>query len=75
MKDEEVQRVAEWWRARGKPNYLESIVESRSEEADGKNDGGTGDLDPLFDGRVVEYITETGSVSISNIQRRFLAWF
>ncbi|AGQ37719.1 TPA: DNA translocase FtsK 4TM domain-containing protein [Mannheimia haemolytica] len=74
MKDEEVQRVADNWRARRKPNYLESIVESRSEEADGKNDGGTGDLDPLFD-EVVEYITETGSVSISNIQRRFSLGF
>ncbi|HGO5814216.1 TPA: DNA translocase FtsK [Mannheimia haemolytica] len=74
MKDEEVQRVADNWRARGKPNYLESIVESRSEESDGKNEGGAGDLDPLFD-EVVEYITETGSVSISNIQRRFSLGF
>lgn len=74
MKDEEVQRVADNWRARGKPNYLESIVESRSEESDGKNESGAGDLDLLFD-EVVEYITETGSVSISNIQRRFSLGF
>lgn len=74
MSDEEVQRVADNWRARGKPNYLESIVESRTEGGDTKNDGETNDLDPLFD-EVVAYIIETGSVSISNIQRKFSLGF
>lgn len=74
MKDEEVQRVADNWRARGKPNYLDSIVESKSDESDAKNDSTGGDLDPLFD-EVVEYVVETGSVSISNIQRRFSLGF
>lgn len=74
MKDEEVQRVADNWRARGKPNYLDSIVESKVEESEGKNEGSSGDLDPLFD-EVVEYTIETGSVSISNIQRRFSLGF
>ncbi|TLU76163.1 DNA translocase FtsK [Mannheimia varigena] len=74
MKDEEVQRVADNWRARGKPNYLESIVESKSDDNDAKNDNAGGDLDPLFD-EVVEYVVETGSVSISNIQRRFSLGF
>ncbi|MFA9487631.1 MULTISPECIES: DNA translocase FtsK [unclassified Mannheimia] len=74
MKDEEVQRVADNWRARGKPNYLDSIVESKSEDNNGKNENAGGDLDPLFD-EVVEYVVETGSVSISNIQRRFSLGF
>ncbi|WHP46521.1 DNA translocase FtsK 4TM domain-containing protein [Mannheimia bovis] len=74
MKDEEVQRVADNWRARGKPNYLDSIVESKSDDNDAKNDNAGGDLDPLFD-EVVEYTIETGSVSISNIQRRFSLGF
>lgn len=74
MKDDEVQRVAANWRARGKPNYLDSIVESKSEDNDAKNDNAGGELDPLFD-EVVEYIIETGSVSISNIQRRFSLGF
>ncbi|MEG9532657.1 DNA translocase FtsK [Mannheimia indoligenes] len=74
MKDEEVQRVADNWRARGKPNYLDSIVESKSDDNDTKNDNAGGDLDPLFD-EVVEYTIETGSVSISNIQRRFSLGF
>lgn len=74
MKDEEVQRVADNWRARGKPNYLESIVESRGDDADAKGDSAGGELDPLFD-EVVEYTIEAGSVSISNIQRRFSLGF
>lgn len=74
MKDDEVQRIADNWRARGKPNYLDSIVESKSDDNDTKNDNSGGDLDPLFD-EVVEYIIETGSVSISNIQRRFAVGF
>lgn len=74
MSDEEIQRVADNWRATGKPNYLESIVESRGDDADAKGDSAGGELDPLFD-EVVEYTIETGSVSISNIQRRFSLGF
>lgn len=74
MKDEEVQRVADNWRARGKPNYLDNIVESRSDDADSKAEGTNGDLDPLFD-EVVAYVIESGSVSISHLQRRFSLGF
>lgn len=74
MSDEEVQRIADNWRARGKPNYLDSIVESRVDESDAKNDNNGGEVDPLFD-EVVAYVIETGSVSISHLQRRFSLGF
>ncbi|MDD0824835.1 DNA translocase FtsK 4TM domain-containing protein [Mannheimia sp. AT1] len=74
MSDDEVQRVADNWRARGKPNYLDSIVESKDENADAKNENAGGEVDLLFD-EVVAYVIETGSVSISHLQRRFSLGF
>ena len=73
MEDDEVSRIADNWRARGKPQYLDSIVESL-EEADTTNRGALGDLDPLFD-EVVEFVVESGITSISGIQRRFSLGF
>lgn len=72
MSDEDVQNVADNWRARGKPHYLDSIVASNEE--DGGNRGGAGDLDELFD-EVVEYVVDTGITSISSLQRRFSIGF
>lgn len=74
MTDEEVQRVADNWRARGKPNYLESIVESVEDSDTGSRAEAGGDLDPLFD-EIVEYVIESGVTSISSIQRRFSLGF
>ncbi|WP_294087233.1 DNA translocase FtsK, partial [uncultured Actinobacillus sp.] len=73
MEDDEVSRIADNWRARGKPQYLDSIVESL-EEVDTTNRGALGDLDPLFD-EVVEFVIESGITSISGIQRRFSLGF
>ncbi len=73
MDDDEVSRIADNWRARGKPQYLDSIVESL-EEVDTTNRGALGDLDPLFD-EVVEFVVESGITSISGIQRRFSLGF
>lgn len=73
MEDDEVSRIADNWRARGKPQYLDSIVESL-EEVDTTNRGALGDLDPLFD-EVVEFVVESGITSISGIQRRFSLGF
>ena len=75
MSDDEVQRVADNWRARGKPEYIESIVSSRDEsEAENTVERGSGELDPLFD-EIVEYVSDTGVTSISGIQRRFSIGF
>ncbi|MDH2924048.1 DNA translocase FtsK [Nicoletella semolina] len=74
MSDEEVQRVADDWRARAKPEYIDSIVES-SEDNSEQSDRGTGeDLDPLFD-EIAQFISEGGATSISGIQRRFSIGF
>ncbi|QGM80591.1 DNA translocase FtsK [Otariodibacter oris] len=73
MTDADVQRVADDWRARGKPQYIESIVESNDENSTA-SEGVTSDLDPLFD-EVVQYVIDTEITSISNIQRRFSVGF
>ncbi|OOR98821.1 cell division protein FtsK [Canicola haemoglobinophilus] len=76
MSDDEVVRIADDWRARGKPNYIDSILESAEEEsADNNSDyDSNGDLDDLFD-EVVEFVVNTGITSASYIQRRFRVGF
>lgn len=70
MDDNEVIRVADNWRARGKPNYLDSIVESAEEEVANNGDTSGMLLDSRFD-EVAEFVIESGVTSISGIQRRF----
>ncbi|MCK3658838.1 cell division protein FtsK [Pasteurellaceae bacterium Pebbles2] len=77
MSDDEVARVADDWRARGKPNYISSILESADDNDldDGDDFGGsTEDLDPLFD-KAVDIVVNTGSTSTSFIQRRLKIGF
>lgn len=74
MEDDEVNRVADNWRARGKPNYLDSITASAETEGAARDDDGSGELDPLFD-EIVEFVVESGITSISGIQRRFSLGF
>lgn len=68
--DDEVHRIADDWRARGEPNYIESITRT-SENLDGGDEEG-GDVeeaDPLFD-QAVEFVLQTRKASISAVQRR-----
>ncbi|KGQ71088.1 cell division protein FtsK [Chelonobacter oris] len=75
MSDEEVSKVADDWRARGKPQYLDEIVVSQEEEnGESAVGGGTDELDDLFDS-VTEYVLTTGNTSISSIQRNFKLGF
>ena len=77
MSDDEVVRVADDWRARGKPNYISSILESVDDENDDDDfvsNGGSDELDPLFD-RAVEIVVNTGTTSTSFIQRRLKIGF
>lgn len=74
MTDDDVQRVADNWRARGKPSYIDSIVESAADEVDSNEKGQGTDLDPLFD-EISQYIIESNVTSISGIQRRFSLGF
>ena len=67
--DEEVHNVANEWRSRGKPRYIESItctsiIASRPGSSDGADDE-----DPLYD-EAVFIVTETRRPSISHVQRR-----
>lgn len=76
MTDDDVQRVADNWRARGKPDYINSIVESADDDemGSGKERGLGNDLDPLFD-EITQYVIDSGVTSISGIQRRFSLGF
>lgn len=75
MTDDDVGRVADNWRARGKPSYIDRIVEDREEESEANGSGGgSGELDDLFD-KVVEFVQDTGTTSSSGIQRRFSIGF
>ncbi|OOF55342.1 DNA translocase FtsK [Rodentibacter myodis] len=75
MSDDEVVRIADDWRARGKPDYIDGILDGEEdEESADKTSGGSGELDPLFD-EVMEYVLSTGTTSTSSIQRKFSVGF
>ena len=75
MTDDEVSRVADDWRARGKPNYIEGILDgNEDEDALERLGDNSGETDELFD-EVVEFVVSTGTTSISAIQRRFRVGF
>ena len=75
MTDDEVGRVADDWRARGKPNYIDGILDGKEDEDALERLGdSSGETDELFD-EVVEFVVSTGTTSISAIQRRFRVGF
>jgi S-DNA-T family DNA segregation ATPase FtsK/SpoIIIE len=68
--DKEVHRIADDWRARGKPEYIEEITQSISDNFDGSEDGqAVEESDPLYD-QAVEFVLQTRKASISSVQRR-----
>ncbi|EGT82321.1 DNA translocase FtsK [Haemophilus haemolyticus M19107] len=75
MSDDEVIRIADDWRARGKPDYIDGILESADdEEGTEKGISSGGELDPLFD-EVMDFVINTGTTSVSSIQRKFSVGF
>lgn len=74
MTDDDVQRVADNWRARSKPSYIDSIVESAAEEDESVDGRASSELDPKFD-EIAQYVIDGGLTSISGIQRRFALGF
>lgn len=74
MSDEEVVRVADDWRARGKPDYIDGILDNQEEEENNEKSSSGGELDPLFDD-VMEFVLTTGTTSVSSIQRKFSVGF
>lgn len=67
MSDDEVAHVAENWRARGKPQYLDEIIADTG-ESNSEGKGGSDDIDPLYD-EVVDYVLSSGATSVSAVQR------
>jgi S-DNA-T family DNA segregation ATPase FtsK/SpoIIIE len=70
VRDQEVHAVVQDWKARGRPQYIESIT--AGEESDSAAGGMMGDeeLDPLFD-QAVSFVVEKRRASISGVQRQF----
>ncbi|QLB12946.1 DNA translocase FtsK [Bisgaardia hudsonensis] len=76
MSDDEVAKIADDWRARGKPDYIDNILESTEDDTDENLGFGesSDEVDDLFD-QVVEFVTSTGTTSTSAVQRRFRVGF
>ena len=72
--DDEVHRVVESWKELGGPNYLDSILDSRTDNElmPGMNSGADeegSEQDELYD-EAVAFVTETRRASISSVQRK-----
>lgn len=72
--DDEVHRVVASWKKRGKPDYIEGLLETGGSESIPGISGEPGaedpESDPLYD-EAVAFITETRKASISSVQRKF----
>ena len=70
VRDQEVHAVVQDWKARGRPQYIDSIT--AGDEGEGGSLGLEGDeeLDPLFD-QAVSFVVEKRRASISGVQRQF----
>ncbi len=71
--DQEVNRVVDYLRQTGSPDYVEDVlVEPREESEAGdesENGGRNGESDPLYD-EAVRIVTESRRASVSGVQRR-----
>ncbi|CAK9884571.1 MAG: DNA translocase FtsK [Candidatus Erwinia impunctatus] len=70
VRDQEVHAVVQDWKARGRPQYIESITASDESEAGSSGGDGDDELDPLFD-QAVAFVVEKRRASISGVQRQF----
>jgi S-DNA-T family DNA segregation ATPase FtsK/SpoIIIE len=70
--DQEVHRVADAWRARGAPDYIEAItqISGENEGEFGEEKSAVEEADPLYD-EAVAFVMQTRKASISSVQRRF----
>lgn len=69
--DKEVHRIADDWRARGEPDYINEITQIMDPSEGGFTEDGqeAEDEDPLYD-QAVEFVVQTRKASISAVQRR-----
>lgn len=69
--DKEVHRIADDWRSRGQPDYIDDILKMTTDGEGGSDEEGQSveDDDPLYD-QAVEFVIQTRKASISSVQRR-----
>ncbi|WP_416412844.1 DNA translocase FtsK 4TM domain-containing protein [Pantoea sp. App145] len=70
VRDQEVHAVVQDWKARGRPQYIDSITAGEESEGGGAGLEGDEELDPLFD-QAVAFVVEKRRASISGVQRQF----
>ncbi|KGT94166.1 cell division protein FtsK [Erwinia typographi] len=70
VRDQEVHAVVQDWKARGRPQYIDSITAGEESEGGLGLEGGDEELDPLFD-QAVGFVVEKRRASISGVQRQF----
>lgn len=71
--DHEVHRVADAWRERGTPEYIDDITQTSGDSIDGEfgeEKSAVEDADALYD-EAVTFVMQTRKASISSVQRRF----
>ncbi|ASM50155.1 DNA segregation ATPase FtsK/SpoIIIE, S-DNA-T family [Pseudoalteromonas espejiana DSM 9414] len=71
--DHEVHAVVNDWKARGKPNYVDEILNGEATEdillPGEASESADEESDPLYD-EAVAFVIETGKVSVSSVQRK-----
>ena len=71
--DHEVHAVVNDWKARGKPNYIDEILNGDATEdvllPGETSENADEESDPLYD-EAVAFVIETGKVSVSSVQRK-----
>ncbi|QKJ86595.1 DNA translocase FtsK [Paramixta manurensis] len=70
VRDQEVHAVVQDWKARGRPQYIDSITAGDEGEGGGLGLDGDEELDQLFD-QAVAFVVEKRRASISGVQRQF----
>ncbi len=71
--DDDVHAVVKNWKARGKPQYIDAILQDDQGSESllpGESPEGEDELDQLFD-QVAAFVTESRRGSVSGVQRRF----
>jgi len=69
VSDNEIEKICDFWRGQGEPEYREEILAPELPE-DHSGSSPSGEVDKLY-GEVLEFAKEKGKISTSLIQRRF----
>jgi DNA segregation ATPase FtsK/SpoIIIE, S-DNA-T family len=72
VNDEELNKVVEFLKSKGTPNYIDEILSGESESIDtaGEGEDSDSEKDPIFD-EAVKFIYDSRRCSISSLQTRF----